>query len=196
MSEAVRGRLHFVLGLFGVLIGLIVIRLISLQFGSTVAFFVNQNELASSYRVKFEPPRGRIFDRNGELLAGNDVQYELGLSPDFVTDPESLSKILSSVLNRSYEEIYALTQTTDKYVPVQRPVSAEIGEKLLGMQNDPLGPDLKGLSVEPLQMRVYPSGRLAANVLGFVGYDNKGYYGVEEFYNQILAGHSVVGVKQ
>ena len=197
MGEAVRGRLHFMLGLFGVLIGLIIIRLISLQFGSTVAFFEDQYKLSSSYRVEIEPPRGRIFDRNGELLAGNDVKYALGLSPDFVTDAEGLSKILSSVLNRSYEDVYALTQTADsKYVLVQRPVSAEIGEKLLAMQRDPLGPDLKGLIVEPLQARIYPGGRLAANILGFVGYDNKGYYGVEEFYNQILAGHSVVGVKQ
>ncbi len=197
MGEAVRGRLHFMLGLFGVLIGLIIIRLISLQFGSTVAFFEDQYKLASSYRVEIEPPRGRIFDRTGELLAGNDVKYALGLSPDFVTDAEGLSKILSSVLNRSYEDIFALTQTKDsKYVLVQRPASAEIGEKLLAMQRDPLGPDLKGLIVEPLQARIYPGGRLAANILGFVGYDNKGYYGVEEFYDQILAGHSVVGVKQ
>src|SRR3990172_5029076 len=197
MGEAVRGRLHFMLGLFGVLIGLIIIRLISLQFGSTVDFFEAQYQQGSSYRVEIEPPRGRIFDRAGELLAGNDVKYALGLSPDFVTDADGLSKILSSVLNRSYEEIFALTQTKEsKYELVQRPVSAEIGEKLLAMQRDPLGPDLKGLMVEPLQARIYPGGRLAANILGFVSYDNKGYYGVEEFYNQILAGHSVVGVKQ
>ncbi len=199
MTEAVRGRLKVMLGFFAVLTGLIIIRLVSLQFGSDVLYFENQYQLATGYLVTVTPPRGRIFDRSGELLATNDVKYALGLSPDFITDPEGLAKILSALLSRPYEEVYALTlkkpEGDIKYVLIQRPVSAEIGEKLLAMQRDPLGPDLGGLIVEPMQTRVYPGGTLASHVLGFVGLDNKGYYGIEEFYNDILAGHPVVGFK-
>lgn len=202
MAESVRGRLPFILSLFGVATGLIIIRLVSLQFGSAVPFFESQYELASGYRVEITPPRGRIFDRHGDLLAANDVKYALGVSPDFVTDPDGLAKILSSVLNRPYDEMLALTQQKSqdgkpaKYVLVQRPVSAEIGEKLLALQREAEGPNLGGLIVEPMQTRIYPGGALAAQVLGFVGYDNKGYYGIEEFYNDILAGHPVVGIKR
>ncbi len=199
MAEAVRMRLKIILGAFAVLTGLIVVRLVSLQFGSDVTYFENQYQLATGYLVTMTPPRGHIFDRQGELLATNDVKYAIGLSPDFITDPEGLAKILSSVLGRSYEDLYTLTTQSPadgKYVLVQRPVTADIGEKLLALQRDPNGPDLGGLIVEPMQTRVYPNGSLAAHVLGFVGLDNKGYYGVEEFYNDVLAGHPVVGIKQ
>lgn len=200
MSDAVRSRLKFMLGLFAVLSGLIIIRLVSLQFGSDVPYFENEYQLATGYLVTVTPPRGKIYDHTGELLATNDVKYAIGLSPDFITDPEGLARILSSVLGKTYEEMIALTTTKPasdaKYILVERPVSAEMGEKLLALQRDPNGPDLGGLIVEPMQTRVYPNGTLAANVLGFVGLDNKGYYGVEEFYNDILAGHSVVGIKQ
>ncbi|MBI4316245.1 MAG: penicillin-binding protein 2 [Chloroflexi bacterium] len=202
MSETLQGRLRLLLVIFSVLTGLIVIRLISLQFGSSVSFFEAQYELASSYPVKIIPPRGRIFDRNGELLATNDVQYALALSPNFVTDPEGMAKVLAAMLDRPVEELAAITRPAPagvdaaKYVPIQKPVSAEIGEKLLAMQRDPKGPDLNGLIIEPFQTRTYPGGTLAANVLGFVSYDGEGYYGVEEFYNEILSGHPVVGIKQ
>ncbi len=200
MSDAVRSRLKFMLGVFAVVTGLIIIRLVSLQFGSDVPYFENEYQLATGYLVTVTPPRGKIYDHTGELLATNDVKYAVGLSPDFVTDPEGLARILSSVLGKTYEEMSTLTATKpssgSKYILVARPVSAEMGEKLLSLQRDPNGPDLSGLIVEPMQTRVYPNGALASNVLGFVGLDNKGYYGVEEFYNDILAGHSVVGIKQ
>lgn len=202
MAEAVRSRLNIILGLFAVLTGLVVIRLVSLQFGSSVPFFETQYELASSYSVEILPSRGLIHDRDGELLATNDVKYALGLSPSFVTDPEGLSKILSSVLGRPYDELYGKTQEVAedgqlaKYVLIQRPVTAEIGEKLLDLQRDPNGPNLGGLIIEPLQTRVYPSGTLGAHVLGFMGYDNKGYYGIEGYYNDILSGQPAVGVKR
>lgn len=200
MSEAVRARLRIMLGLFAVLSGLIVIRLVSLQFGSDVPYFEEQYITATGYLVKITPPRGKIYDRTGELLATNDVKYAIGLSPDFVTDAEGLAKILSSVLGKPYEEMFALTTTIpgpdNKYLLIERPAPAEIGEKLLALQHDPNGPDLGGLIVEPMQTRVYPNGPLGANVLGFVSLDNRGYYGIEEYYNDILAGHEVVGIKQ
>ncbi|MBI3242672.1 MAG: penicillin-binding protein 2 [Chloroflexi bacterium] len=202
MADAVRGRLRFILGVFGVLTGLILIRLVSLQFGSAVAYFEHKYEQATSYRVEIQSPRGRIFDQHGELLATNGVQYAVGASPDVVTNADELAQTLQTVLGVDLAEVHTLLAQRDEkgellpYVSIKRPVSAELGDKLIAMRDDPKGPNLSGLIVEPVQTRVYPAGRLAANVLGFVGYDNKGYYGVEEFYNDILAGHSVVGIKQ
>ncbi|MBM4424084.1 MAG: penicillin-binding protein 2 [Chloroflexi bacterium] len=197
MTESVRSRLKAMLGVFAVLTGLIVVRLISLQFGKDVEHFRDIYESETGYLVTVTPPRGRIYDRSGELLATNDVKYALGISPDFVTDPEGLAKILSSLLGRPFEDMHALIQqeTPEKYVIIQRPVSAEIGEKLLAMQRDPVGPNLGGLIVEPMQTRVYPGGTLASHVVGFVGLDNQGYAGIEDFYNDILAGRPVVGFK-
>ncbi|NJN44113.1 MAG: penicillin-binding protein 2 [Anaerolineae bacterium] len=50
--------------------------------------------------------------------------------------------------------------------------------------------DLTGLIPIPHLQRSYPENDLAANVLGFVSRDGKGYFGVEEKYNELLAGVS------
>jgi cell division protein FtsI/penicillin-binding protein 2 len=48
--------------------------------------------------------------------------------------------------------------------------------------------DLDGVVVTPIHRRYYPHTWLAAHVLGFVGYDDVGYYGTEGFYDDLLAG--------
>ncbi len=195
-------RLRAIVGLLVIAGGVIVFRLVSLQFGSARPYFKELADTVTSVPVVVEAPRGRIFDRDGQLLATNAVHYEIGVSPRFVTDPEAVSAVLSDVLNRSVLEIRELVELHDDaqgnpilYELLARPVSAEIGQQLIEMSNDPEGPDLGGLAVTPISLRTYPAGSLAAHVIGFVGYDNEGYYGVEGFYDSILAGHAVRGTK-
>ena len=60
-------------------------------------------------------------------------------------------------------------------------VSAEVGRQVAEL-------DLLGVTIEPRARRYYPQGPLAAQVVGFVGGDMQGYYGVEGFYEGELAG--------
>lgn len=188
-----------VLGLV-VAVGVIVFRLISLQFGSDVGHFIDLGKTVTRRPVVVEAPRGRISDRDGQLMATNAVYYELGVSPQFVTDQETVAAVLSDVLDRSVSDLYALTTEHDgedgepvKYELLARPLPAAQGQRLIEMGRDPKGPDLSGVSLTPMSLRTYPAGTLAAHVLGFVGYDNEGYYGIEGFYDDILAGNPVRG---
>jgi cell division protein FtsI/penicillin-binding protein 2 len=54
--------------------------------------------------------------------------------------------------------------------------------------------DITGVQVEPRARRVYPEGTLAAHVLGFVNDNDKGFYGVEGYYDAMLRG--VSGLRQ
>ena len=48
--------------------------------------------------------------------------------------------------------------------------------------------DMLGITIEPRARRYYPQETMAAQVVGFVGGDMQGYYGVEGFYEAQLAG--------
>ena len=51
-------------------------------------------------------------------------------------------------------------------------------------------PSLSGLVFRPHLARTYPENTLAANIIGFVGGETQGYFGVEEKFNELLAGKS------
>lgn len=50
---------------------------------------------------------------------------------------------------------------------------------------------MAGLEFRPHPERFYPEGELASNVLGFVSHEGRGYFGVEEKYNSLLAGNPI-----
>ena len=61
-------------------------------------------------------------------------------------------------------------------------------EAAYGESKDANPPSLAGLEFTPHLMRSYPEKELASNILGFVSHEGKGYFGVEEKFNDLLAG--------
>ena len=121
-SESFHNRLGIVAFLLGLCTLFVFYRLISLQFNSKAA------EVAVGGPGNFQmvrPPRGRIFDRNGELLATNAVFYEVGIDYDSVLygdeneDGEidefdrriilkNIAMELSNLIDMSYEDLQKL----------------------------------------------------------------------------------------
>ena len=64
-------------------------------------------------------------------------------------------------------------------------------QELVQQLNDADDPRLNGLAFKPHLQRSYPENALASNVLGFVTRDGRGYFGIEEKYNDLLAGNPV-----
>ncbi len=205
MVETVYVRLRFVLIGLAILAGLVIIQLLRIEFNRDTTDRLKELEYTlSRYPREFSPERGRIFDAKGELLATNDVEYEIGISPAYVVSPEDVATQLSSILDKSVTDILNATKSKDPYVLIERPVSAEVGDEIKAMQaeyeKDHSKPDLRGVELAPIQHRFYPNGSLAAPVLGFVAYNKEGkqvgYYGVEGFYNDLLAGRPVKGFEE
>lgn len=201
MLETVFVRLRLVLIVFAMLAGLAIFQLIRLDFGSgdNAAYFRNLATTISERQREFAPNRGLIYDRNGELLATNDVQYEIGLSPAYVVDPEAVAETLSDALDKSKADILAAAQSNVPYVLLARPVNAAIGQQLQTLKETG-ALNLGGVDITPIPHRLYPGGMLGAQILGFVAYNTDGrqvgYYGVEGFYNDVLAGRAVLGVER
>ena len=89
---------------------------------------------------------------------------------------------------------YRISQapSTAQYIILDDFVSVDKAERLMALQKaahgDPTGKNLDAIYFKAHYARSYPENDLASNVLGFVTEDNHGYMGVEEKYDNILAG--------
>ncbi|HSL29283.1 MAG TPA: penicillin-binding protein 2 [Anaerolineales bacterium] len=181
-----------------VFVGLAVItQMIRIQMSEQAMIFLSQGDRYSGEFQTFYPERGEIYDRNGHLLAGNRTVYEVGVSLRDMESPEVMASVLSTHIGLTYEEIYTkLTESPEswQYVVIQDYVSVETVEALQKMiqdLDDADDPRLSGLAFKPHLQRSYPEKDLASNVLGFVTRDGRGYFGIEEKYNDLLAGNPV-----
>lgn len=126
--------------------------------------------------------RGKIFDRNGELLAGNKTAYSVFARASAVKNAEGSAELLSAQLGLPYEEIYEkLEDRSRSEVTVVRQAEKETVEKIEGAALD-------GIYYARDNLRIYPYGSLACQILGFTSFDRSGTTGVESYYNKYLAG--------
>ena len=180
------------------LVGLaVIVQMFRIQSSEQAKVFLSQGDrYAGEFRM-FYPERGEIYDRLGHLLAGNRTVFEVGVSLDEMTSPESLAHTLSTYLGLAYEDVYnKLTDSPERweYIVVQDFVGAETVTLLQELMQDLEEKDdfhLDGLGFKPHFQRSYPETALASNVLGFVTRDGRGYFGIEEKYNDLLAGNPV-----
>lgn len=186
MVKALPRRLRFISVVLATIAALIIYRLVTLQFYVDTAYFAETALTGYRYQVTIRPPRGEVYDRSGVLLATNSVEYEIGMSPVLILDRETTAQQLSEVLEISEEELLEDMSSPQPFVLLARPAPATVGQRILAM-------DLSGVVVKPLPRRYYPHENLAGHILGFVNIDSEGFYGIEGFYNDELAGQ--VGVE-
>jgi len=127
------------------------------------------------------PHRGEIRDRTGYLLAADVVQYDISASPKIISNPQATADRLSRLLELPRSELVEILSSEKTWIPLTSGSSQTVGEKLLEW-------DVVGLQMEPRTQRVYPEGKLAAHLLGFVNDNGNGFYGVEGFYHNLLRG--------
>ena len=191
--------------LFGVMGVVIIFKLVHVQ------IFPQKQELEmQEYYHLWElrqivPTRGEIYDRWGHLLAGNEVVYEVGVDLPSMVNPDTIALVASSMLDWNYEEIISILDFGDGEPPFQYLMLAdyisadkveEIQQYMARIAENPTSGigkgekahSLVGLIFRPHLSRTYPEKALASNVLGFVTREERGYFGVEQHYNDLLAG--------
>lgn len=162
-----------------------------------------------SYAIEnYSPERGNIYDRWGRLLAGNEDVYEVGVMLEYVTDPDSIAQTMEGVNDLTYDGIYSVvSQEYNEDKSVYAVITDFLPSGVIDVLSDikeeyeidnPYGsekdlPSLRGLTWTSHLKRSYPENSLASNILGFYSYrdrqDGIGYYGVEEYYDDLLAGN-------
>src|SRR5207302_7219111 len=147
--------------------------------------------LAAAYHddtVTLPAVRGNILDRNGALLVTNTPVFSIFASPDLTsaTERRDMASRLAPVMQLTPDEIQANLATTRYFVYLARRVSASVAQQLDGLR-------LPGIGKIAETQRSYVDGgvagtTLAANLLGFANNEGKGNYGIEGYYNNVLAG--------
>jgi len=167
-----------------------------------------KNEKEYSFAIEnYYPERGNIYDRWGRLLAGNEDVFEVGVLLENVRNPKTIAQILDGVNGLEYFDILKIA--SQRYDPEKSVYSVLVDflpsgviDALSQIYQDyelenPYGrkdtlPSLRGIVWYPHLKRNYPENTLASNVIGFYSFkdrsDGEGYFGVEEYYDDLLAG--------
>lgn len=134
--------------------------------------------------------RGSIFFQNkkGDLISAASLKtgYVLALNTKLMsTNTEMYYKKISEIIPLDMGAFYSkATKVNDPYEEIARQVSEDKIKKISELK-------LPGIIIEKEKWRYYPGENLAANVIGFVGFDDKGEnilgrYGLEKQYNDNL----------
>jgi len=221
-SNAIATWRYYVVGAILTAIGLLaLLQIIRLQSDVRAQQLPKIGEAQYSYEIRtLFPERGAIYDRWGNLLAGNVEVYEVGVALDEVQknhSAETIARTLSEILEQpGYAELKVTAETpyvrgkteylvlTD-FVPAEKIRALEDKIAEASKNNKPL--NLAGLYWRPHLIRYYPEKEVASNVLGFVNFlkrpENRqacqedpndwcgGHFGVEQYYDTVLAGEPI-----
>ena len=138
-------------------------------------------------------PRGRIYDRNGNILADNKAVCSVSVIHSQIEDEEAVIQVLNEYLDKEEAEIRKKVTKVSSRELIATNVAKETGDRIREL-------NVAGIKVDEDYKRYYPYGSLASKVLGFTGADNQGIVGLEVWYNEILAGedgsiHTVTDAK-
>ena len=143
-----------------------------------------QEKGESRYRrdIEVSASRGKITDRNGDMLAVSTPMKTIWAIPgDARTMSGEQKKQLATLLDMSTRDLDAKIAPDKTFVFVKRQVPPETAERIAALK-------LPGVHQEKEYRRYYPTGDMTAHIVGFTGVDDKGLEGVELAFQPSLLG--------
>jgi len=206
VGESSLGRFRLFEVLFATLALIIFGQLLRIQFSAEAKDLTKPDEPIGEWRSIY-PARGIIYDRWGHVLAGNRTVYEVGAELRNVENPETIALTLMGVLQVDYAQVLAAASKPYSADPKNPAIYAKLADYVteeqkqhieelakglksqLVKRNDKIkSPSLSGLIFTPHLVRSYPEKERGYNLTGFVNHEGEGFFGVEEYYNDLLAG--------
>ncbi len=153
--------------------------------------YYTEESLGNQMRtLPITPTRGDIFDRNGKILATNQLAYRLTLTPEKTKD---IVKTLLALKKRKFindKDIAAFKKYRGRYKNFHSiPLKHKLSEKQVAefLVNNPF----IGIDIEPYFHRVYPNGASSVHVVGYVSRMNKkdkSFYNKEDYLGTSFVG--------
>lgn len=137
--------------------------------------------------------RGNITDRDGDVLATSVERYDIWVNQKQVVDylknddeakvkgPKAAAVQLAPVLGMSATDLEDLLTGDAGFKYVKKKVEPEVRDAVRSLQ-------IPGIGADRVQERLYPSGQVAGNVLGFTSSDGEPLAGAELTFNDHLKG--------
>ena len=162
------------------------VRLVQLQ-------ITKHDELAAKAKnqqlgaIETSPTRGQLLDRQGRELARSIDTESFFADPREIENVDDTARKIASITGQKKDDISSrISEAKDsnkKFIWLIRRLDLTTATKLDAM-------NLDGVYSRREPKRYYPNDALAANVLGFVGTDEIGLSGVEQYYNEKIRGEA------
>ncbi|WP_215782431.1 penicillin-binding protein 2 [Paludibacterium sp. B53371] len=146
-------------------------------------FLQQQGEARYRRTLQLPAHRGIITDRRGEPLAISTPVQTIWASPSDMApvEPEKL-RTLARLLNLPLQDLSArLSDRQRDFVYLRRQIDPELAERIMALH-------IPGIAAQREFKRYYPTGEVAAQLIGFTGIDGQGQEGIELAMNDKLAG--------
>ena len=125
--------------------------------------------------------RGKIFDRNGQVLARSVECRSVYARPGEIVDVVRTANVLGPLLGIPPQQLYnQFSDSQRKFFWLARKVDDHTAEAVRKA-------DLAGIGLSKEYDRVYPFKQMAGQLLGFVGMDDRGLEGIERSLDSHLA---------
>ncbi|MCX7961959.1 MAG: penicillin-binding protein 2 [Burkholderiales bacterium] len=145
-------------------------------------FLRRKGEARHARVLEVPATRGRILDRNGEVLAVSTPVQSVWAIPEDVKASAAQLKALAGLLSLAPAELERrLADAGRDFVYLKRQIPPEVAEQVAAL-------GIPGIYQHREYRRYYPAGETAAHVVGFTGVDDKGQEGIELAYEALLAG--------
>ena len=178
------GGINVVLIVFAGAFALIIAKLIMLQVVDAPEL-ARSAELTRTNALTLRAKRGTVYDRNGNVLAISVDCKTIYCNPQEVTEPESTADILMEYLEGKREDFLAILESEGTFAYIERQVDATRAKKLEDAIDEA---HIQGIYFLDDQKRDYPYGNVAGQILGAVGIDGEGLFGLEYQYDEYLRG--------
>lgn len=134
------------------------------------------------------PRRGSILDRKGEALAISATVDRIVVNPTEIdeSDEEEISQKLAEFLDMDKDAILKkVSNNKSRYEIIKKRVEKNVGDRIRQWKSEE---NIHGVYIDEDSKRYYPSGNLAAHIIGFTGEDNQGLDGIEKTMEKYLKG--------
>ena len=145
-------------------------------------FLQQKGDARYSRTLLLQAHRGKITDRNGELLAISSPVESVWASPPDVVLSKAQKNALAKLLAMKPKDIDKKVANREReFVYLKRRISPDLAAKVMSLE-------ISGVFLQREYKRFYPAGDVTAHLVGFTGIDDNGQEGFELSQNAALSG--------
>jgi len=147
------------------------------------SFYEEKGNKATLRSIEMPASRGKILDRNGEVLATSLLAKAIIAFPDAVPSDVSKEKLseLAKLLEISEAELKKKLASERNQVFLKRQVDLDVAKKVKEL-------NIPGIAQNNEYKRLYPEGEAMAHIVGFTNVEDRGQEGMELAREKDLAG--------
>lgn len=136
----------------------------------------------SNRKIILHAYRGKIFDRNGKVLAGSAPVKTIKANPVSVKFKEGQKNKLAKLLKLNPKHLDQKLRNKNKpYVFLKKRIKPKVAAQIMALK-------IPGITLDKEYQRYYPGNASSAHVVGYLGRDGNGLEGLEMAMNEALSG--------